>query len=275
METRSFRRSLLAFGVMTLSAFSMFAEAKVVEIPPRPFVDASLEDDGFIIDAFDAAGVGAEVQFPYLDNKVYRIYTQTGFVTDITLEKNEKIIYVGGGDTVRWRVDTSTVGNAYESYCHIYVKPLANGITTDFIINTDKRVYRLFMVSAGHYNPVVKWIYGGGDKTGLISNEKRGQGYAEFNPAELDFNFKIDDKDKAWAPQSVFRSETKTYIRMKPDIVNYDLPAVFVIDDEGEPNLVAYRFIDGTFIVDRLFDKAILVAGKKGKIKITYKGGMD
>ncbi len=134
-------------------------------------------------------------------------------------QKNEKILYVGGGDTVRWRVDTSTVGNTYESYCHIYVKPLANGITTDFIINTDKRVYRLFMVSAGHYNPVVKWIYSG-NKDGAISNEKQGMGYAGFNPAELDFDFKIDDNDKPWAPQSVFRSETKTYIRMKPDIVN-------------------------------------------------------
>ena len=272
MKGKIFSRCLLAFGLAVLGTVGSTAEAKVAEIPPRPFVDATLEDDGFIIDAFDAAGVGAEVQFPYLDNKVYRIYTQMGFVTDITLEKNEKILYVGGGDTVRWRVDTSTVGNTYESYCHIYVKPLANGITTDFIINTDKRVYRLFMVSAGHYNPVVKWIYSG-NKDGAISNEKQGMGYAGFNPAELDFDFRIDDNDKPWAPQSVFRSETKTYIRMKPDIVNYDLPAVFVIDDEGEPNLVAYRFVDGTFIVDRLFDKAILVAGKKGKVKITYKGG--
>lgn len=250
--------------------------AEVVEIPPRPFVDATLQNRGFIIDAFDAAGVGAEVQFPYLDNKVYRIYTQTGYVSDIVFEKNEKIVYVGGGDTVRWRVDTSTVGNEYENYCHLYIKPLADNITTDFIINTNKRVYRLIVVSAGRYNPVVRWIYKGGDNTGAaVRRVEDSTNFASLNPADLDFNYKIDKPKLAWAPASVFRTNNKTYIKMKPDIEHFELPAVFVIDDENKPNLVAYRFLDGTFIVDRLFDKCILVAGKKGKVEITYKGGRD
>ena len=93
-----------------------------------------------------------------------------------------------------------------------------------------------------------------------------------MNPAELDFNFKIDKPELGWAPSAVFRIGNKTYLKMKPDIVNHDLPSFFVIDEEGQPCLVGYRYLNGSFIVDRLFDNAILVAGKKGKIKIAYKG---
>jgi hypothetical protein len=56
---------------------------------------------------------------------------------------------------------------------------------------------------------------------------------------------------------------------MKEDIVNTELPAFFVLDDEDKPILVSYRFVDGYFIIDRLVDKAVLVSGKK-KVKIQY-----
>ena len=114
----------------------------VVEVPPNPVAGDIFSDGDFIMDAFDAAAYGVEIRFPYMSDKVYKIYTQTGFVTDIVLEKNEKITYVGGGDTARWKVDTSAVGSPYESYCHLYVKPLASGITTDLIINAFAQNYR-------------------------------------------------------------------------------------------------------------------------------------
>ena len=249
------------------------ADAAPAEIPPRPFAGDMFSDDSFIVDAFDAAGYGAEIRFPYQDDKVYKVYSQVGFVTDLVFEKNEKILYVGGGDTARWKVDTSSVGTPYESYVHIYIKPLAAGITTDFIVNTDRRVYRLMLTSASRYNPVVRWVYEG-DKAdnGIAGSESFSDGEAGMNPAELDFNFKIDKPELGWAPSAVFRSGNKTYLKMKPDIVNHDLPSFFVIDEEGQPCLVGYRYLNGSFIVDRLFDNAILVAGKKGKIKIAYKG---
>lgn len=249
----------------------------VVEIPPNPVAGDIFSNGDFIMDAFDAAAYGAEIRFPYMSDKVYKIYTQPGFVTDIVLEKNEKITYVGGGDTARWKVDTSAVGSPYESYCHLYVKPLADGITTDLIINTDKRVYRLMVTSGTRYNAVVRWLY---DETSGNSQKEMGivpagdgtEISGGVNPAEIDFNFKIDKPELGWAPASVFRSGRKTYIKMKPEIIDYDLPSFFEVDDEGKLNIVGFRYVNGTFVIDKFFKTGVLLAGKKGKIKITYRG---
>lgn len=249
----------------------------VVEIPPNPVAGDIFSNGDFIMDAFDAAAYGAEIRFPYMSDKVYKIYTQPGFVTDIVLEKNEKITYVGGGDTARWKVDTSAVGSPYESYCHLYVKPLADGITTDLIINTDKRVYRLMVTSGTRYNAVVRWLYdetvGGSQKEmGMVPSGDGTENSGGVNPAEIDFNFKIDEPELGWAPASVFRSGRKTYIKMKPEIIDYDLPSFFEVDDEGKLNIVGFRYVNGTFVIDKFFKTGVLLAGKKGKIKITYRG---
>lgn len=268
--------NFLIGSVLGASVFSFFPVAvDAAEIPPRPFANESSSEYDFTMDAYDAGAYGAEVRFPYLEDKVYKIYTQVGFVTDLVFEKNEKIIYVGGGDTARWKVDTSAVGSEYESYCHLYLKPLETGITTDLIINTDKRVYRLLVTATSRYNPVVRWVYNAESKRNgdsIVVGESSDPASGGVNPAELDFNFKIDKPELGWAPSSVFRSGNKTYIKMKPEIVHYDLPSFFVIDDEGQPNLVGYRYVNGSFVVDKFFDNAVLYAGKKGKVKITYKG---
>ena len=59
---------------------------------------------------------------------------------------------------------------------------------------------------------------------------------------------------------------------MKPEVVNTDLPTLFVVDDDERLVLTSFRYLNGYIIVDRLFDRAILLAGKK-KVKIRYRGG--
>lgn len=69
---------------------------------------------------------------------------------------------------------------------------------------------------------------------------------------------------------NVFRSEYKTYFKMKSDIKDTELPAVFVVDDDNKLLLVSYRFVDGYFIVDRVVDQAVFVLGGK-KVKVKYR----
>ena len=59
---------------------------------------------------------------------------------------------------------------------------------------------------------------------------------------------------------------------MKPEIIDYDLPSFFEVDDEGKLNIVGFRYVNGTFVIDKFFKTGVLLAGKKGKIKITYRG---
>ena len=84
------------------------------------------------------------------------------------------------------------------------------------------------------------------------------------------FGYKISDTHYKWSPVNVFRSEYKTYFKMKTDIKDTELPAVFVVDDDNKLLLVSYRFVDGYFIVDRVVDQAVFVLGGK-KVKVKYR----
>lgn len=241
-------------------------QAAYCEERGNPLAGEEITAEAYVQDAYDAANRGVEVVFPYVPHQVYQIYLQEGFVTDIRLEQNETLKYVGGGDTIRWKIDTSTTGTMANRVTHIFVKPTQRGISTNLIINTDRRTYQLLLVSGDSFNPIVSWILPKSD-TELLK-EKRIKSYSTINPRKLDFNYKISDKDLKWAPAQVFSSENKTYLKMKPDIANTELPAFFVLDDENKMTLVSYRFVKGYLVVDRLFDKAVLIQGKK-KIKIT------
>lgn len=241
------------------------------ETPANPIIPDSYASESFIQDAYEAASKGVEVTFPYFPQQVFKIYTQLGFVTDIKLEPGEVVKYVGGGDTVRWQIDTATTGSVGRNVDHIYIKPMQNGINTNIVINTDKRSYQL-IVEAGHaYNPMVSWIYPKSDVE--IYNEQQAKGYSSIDPTSLKFGYKISNKDYKWSPAAVFRSENKTYFKMKSEIKDTELPAIFAVDDEKKLLLVSYRFTDGYFIVDRVLDEAVLIAGgKKVKVKYRYEG---
>ena len=50
---------------------------------------------------------------------------------------------------------------------------------------------------------------------------------------------------------------------MKPEVFSNVMPAFFILNENNEVVLTNYRVIKGTYIVDRIFDKAQLVVGKE------------
>lgn len=262
--------SIVGVGILSIT-LSCHAESleSIYEAPAAPVAGHEVSPPEFVRDAFEAANKGVEVVFPYIPHNVFKIYTQEGFVTDIGLEPGEVLKYVGGGDTLRWKIDIAEAGSYSEKRMHIFVKPLQAAISTNLVINTDRRVYQLIIESGNLYNPMVRWTFPKSDIEKL--NEKKIKSYSNINPALMKFGYKISDKSVKWAPENAFRSGTKTYFKMKADIVNSELPTFFVLDDEDKPILVSYRYLNGYFIVDRLVDKGVFVLGKK-QIKISYKG---
>lgn len=234
----------------------------------NPVAGEEFTAENYVQDAYDAANQGVEVVFPYQTNNIYQIYLQEGYITDIRLEQGESIKYVGGGDTTRWIIDTSTTGSNFNKVSHVFIKPVQRGISTNIVINTDRRVYQLTLISGNNYNPMVSWLYPKSEKE--VFSQKKIKDYSTINAGNLNFEYKISNKDLKWAPAMVFNSDNKTYIKMKPDIVNSELPAFFVLDDENKMTLVSYRYLKGYIVVDRLFDKAVLLLGKK-QVKIQRK----
>ena len=259
-------------GCIVLSALIAISYVRMVtaeDFPAHPIAGSEISTTDYVEDAYEAANKGVEVQFTYMEQHLYKVYLQEGFITDIKLGNDEKLKYIGGGDTARWKIDNVTTGEGNEKVHHIFVKPLKNGLSTNIIINTDKRMYQLILESGYGYNPMVSWSYPKSDLEILKSAKYKD--YAYLDPSKLKFDYKVSNKSYKWSPADVFRSSTKTYLKMKEEIVNTELPALFVLDDDDKPILVTYRFVDGYFIVDRLVDEAILVNGKK-KVKISYKG---
>jgi len=93
---------------------------------------------------------------------------------------------------------------------------------------------------------------------------------------DLDFNYEISGKAK-WKPLRVFNDGVKTIIQL-PKEMKSEAPTLLVVRKDGglftdaETVMVNYRLQGDRYIVDTIFDKAILIAGVgKGQDKITIK----
>lgn len=219
-------------------------------------------------DATQAAYSEADTTFFYSPGSLYKIYTKEGFVTDIQLQPGEEIQYVGGGDTVRWVIDQAQSGSGNNKTWHIYLKPMKNGLATNFIINTDKHSYQLQVEATDWYTPIVKWTYPQEEKTAFYRAQTVARKYEEENLGaisleSLNFNYKITNGESCdWTPTEIFDDGTKTYIRMPEVMSKSNAPVLFVKDGKNLA-LVNYRLKNGMYVVDRLFKEAELRNGSE------------
>lgn len=110
-------------------------------------------ENGFVEepDRFD----GSAAVFTFSEYDQYVIYSRVGYVTDIVLRQGEEVSQIAAGNTLQWMVDKDTVAGR----SHIYLKPLADS-TTNVIINTNLRSYRLIVATSDEYLYfAVRWDY--------------------------------------------------------------------------------------------------------------------
>lgn len=193
-------------------------------------------------------------------------------ITDIRLEPGEKIREVQLGDTVRWQVSPSISGTAPYEVSHVIVKPTDVGLKTTLAIFTDRRTYNLNLKSTkSRYMPIVNFHYPEAinAKWEMYRNYIKEQEDAKqietqsvgvtANIDALDFNYQISG-DYSWKPMRVYNDGVHTYIQM-PHSMKFREAPVLMILDHGEQKLVNYRLKNDRFIVDKLFDKAVLIKG--------------
>jgi type IV secretion system protein VirB9 len=83
----------------------------------------------------------------------------------------------------------------------------------------------------------------------------------------LNFNYAISGDRPAWRPLRAFDDGRQTYLEFAPAIAVGEAPPLFVVDDEGDAQLVNYRVAGRYYVVDRLFSAAELrLGGKRQKI---------
>lgn len=261
-----------AILVATLTATAPLAEAETRVPTPRSVATANAAAR---IQPQREAFQGAMQRFAWSEGGLYQVYTAPGRVTDLVLEPGERLAGPGpiaAGDTARWVIGDTESGEAETRRVHVLIKPTVAGLSTNLVINTDRRTYYVELrAGAAAYMASVAWTY---PKDALIAVSKPAPTappappapappMVDINLARLNFDYRILGDKVAWRPQQVFDDGAKVHVVLPSGVATSDLPPLFLIDAAGRAGLVNYRLDGRQIIVDRLFDRAELRLGDR------------
>jgi len=232
---------------------------------------------------------------PFIDatgkiNFLYGIYQPTIIcavmqVCDLWLEEGENINSVTLGDAIRWLIEPATTGTGEYMRHHVLIKPMDAALATNLVINTDRRNYNIKLKShRTEYMAQVAFIYPEAALAKFNQLQRIESKQREINtiPAtreylgDLNFNYKIGG-DKRIRPVRVYNDGVKTIIEMPKTMLFDEAPSLlivrkspgFLFSNEQQVR-VNYKLSGNRYIVDSVFDNAILVVGVgKSQIKAT------
>ncbi|GAN61702.1 P-type conjugative transfer protein TrbG [Acetobacter cibinongensis] len=221
-----------------------------------------------------AGFINAVQVYPYSPGALYQVYTSPGEITDIMLQQGEKLVGTGpvaAGDTVRWIIGDTESGTGATKRIHILVKPTRPDLTTNLIVNTDRRTYLAELRSTpATYMASVSWNYPEDDLIALHRQNRAAEDEAPVKTGltldTLNFRYSIQPVKGGtppWLPSRTFDDGHKVYIAFPAGIGQGELPPLFVLGADGGPELVNYRVRQNWMIVDRLFAAAELRLGDK------------
>jgi type IV secretion system protein VirB9 len=197
-------------------------------------------------------------------------------VCDVELQAGEQVNSLHLGDTARWTVEPAITGTGSLAVQHLIIKPMDTGLETSLIVTTDRRTYHLRLRShRSEFMPRVAFTYpdeamakweGIRKQEQAAHDRQRLPGTGEYL-GNLDFDYSIEGQAAGWKPVRVYNDGVKTIIQMPATLNQNEAPILLVVRKDGglftdeESVQVNYRLQNDRYIVDSLFDKAILVAG--------------
>jgi len=228
-------------------------------------------------------------------------------VTDVALEPGEAITSVSTGDNLRWSVEAVVSGDGAAQQPHLIIKPFDRGLTTSVIVTTTRRTYRLTLRSTDQaYMHAVSFTYPGEpQKQATPAPEQKAKvnvaltqevdpptpekklahktsgelprGNVHRDPPGPTYTQEPDTYRIAgnprWRPINVYNDGRKTYVVMTEEMTKTEAPAMLVLRRNNylfgfDKVLANYRVQHKTYIVDTVFDRAILVSGRD-KVTLT------
>jgi type IV secretion system protein VirB9 len=225
-----------------------------------------------------AGFINAVQVYPYSPGALYQVYTAPGQVTAIVLQEGEILVGngpVAAGDTVRWIIGDTESGTGATRRVQIILKPTRPDLTTNLIINTDRRTYLLELRSTERtYMASVSWQYSEDQLIALRRRNAAAPVEQGLDLAQLRFRYEIEGDSPAWRPLRAFDDGRQVFIEFPRGIGQGEMPPLFVIGPEGEGQLVNYRVRQNFMIVDRLFAAAELRLGdRQQRVRIVRTDG--
>jgi len=205
-------------------------------------------------------------------------------VCDIALQPGEQVNNLDVGDP-RFLVEPAITGIGPAQRLHLLIKALDVGLDSSLVVTTDRRTYHFRLRSSRkQFMPYVSFIYpeDAQAKWDAIRVKETLERHNNTIPltgeylGNLNFNYCITGNTR-WKPTRVFNDGVKTIIEMPQAMQQTQAPTLLVLRHGGlfkkaETVMVNYRVQSNRFIVDTVFDKAILIAGvgrNQEKITIT------
>ncbi|MDD2162273.1 P-type conjugative transfer protein TrbG [Pseudomonas sp. MIL19] len=209
-------------------------------------------------------------------------------VCDVALQAGEQVNSINLGDTARWTVEPAITGFGATEVQHLIIKPLDVGLETSLVVTTNRRTYHFKLRShRTEYMPQVAFTYPEDAlaKWEAIKTRQQTEIKRDTIPqtgeylGDLNFEYTVAG-NVSWKPVRVYNDGVKTIIEMPKAMSQTEAPTLLVVRKEGgwfkddETVMVNYRVQSNRFIVDSIFDKAILIAGVgKSQDRVTIQRG--
>lgn len=243
-------------------------------LTPQEQTGLSYGEQGMAAGSAPIGGANGFITFPYGVNQV-SIVCAPFHVCDVALQPGEHVNSVNVGDSVRWSIEPAVTGNGAEEVQHVMIKPREVGLETSLVVATDRRAYHLRLRShKTRYMPKIAFSYpeDSAAKFNILKTRQQQDRKEKTIPhttdylPKLSFDYDVEGQ-AAWKPVRVYNDGARTVIEMPPSIAQTEAPILLIVRKEGglfteaEEVMVNYQLQGSRYVVDTVFQKAVLVAG--------------
>lgn len=215
-----------------------------------------------VLSGKSAAGLNIGTEFNYSKSSTYNVYTKPNFTTTLKFNADEEVIYVGGGNTQDFEIDTTQGGTDNSTF--IFIKPQESGLKTNLVVITTKRTYFIYLESTSNeYNPLVQWKYPFESNMNFVNSriEKEKKNEVELSVKdvkELDFNYSWNKENKIKV-QTVYNDGEKTIVLLNEKM--QEAPVIYEFNSDKQLAMINYRFLDNKIVIDKVVDSLQLKLG--------------
>jgi P-type conjugative transfer protein TrbG len=210
-----------------------------------------------------------------------QVVTAVDHITDIALAPGEIIappLHIGDPDW--WKFHPAVSGSGQKAIAHIMIKPSDAGLSTNMVVDTNKRVISIELKSRRtDYMPLVALDLpddtdDGFASTAVSADARHGAAPAAASPCDQQpvvppDQFRITGDNVTWRPIQAYVVSTpvgmKTCIDFPSSIGSEALPVLLALADDGgwftspTKKIVNVRFVHRRFIADEVLNRFILV----------------
>ena len=208
--------------------------------------------------------LGKEKRFQtyvYNPNDVYRYIGYYYNQAYIEFEEGETPQSIAMGDTAPWM--QSVNGNK------LFLKPIGSYPQTTMTVFTNKRIYyfELDALRPENVNPndipfFIKFVYPTSDDKNIVkfNVKKQRDDYPDLTDlSKYNFNYEFAGTPSI-APIKVFDDGVFTYMEFRNE--NAEIPAIFVVNDQGYEAIVNFRIVDEYLVIEQVAGQFTLRSGE-------------